>query len=174
MAAAIVVHQVAAEAYPAHFDKLPESSVRNTWRLGWPLPCAVRTTTGEVTRLGRLELAVNVLVAAVLVLGTAFTAGQWRDSRFSLPEGTGPVRLGQLVVILSLTALAWAALVALLRVPAAVFVGWLALGVAYLGVPCTAYSLAAGFGRPLRFSLLTLLAVVTVLCMLLAALNARN
>jgi hypothetical protein len=98
------------------------------------------------------------------VLGTAVAAAEWRYWPAAWPRLSHKALL---VIVAS--AICWAALNLVLEAPLGVFLGWAALAVVYLGVPCTAYSVFTLANRAHRFSLRALFIVVTCLCVILAA-----
>ena len=98
------------------------------------------------------------------MLGTAAAAAEWRYWPALWPT------LGRKALLVILTsAICWAVLNLLMVAPLGVFLGWAALAVIYLGVPCTAYSVFTLAGQAHRFSLRALFIVVTCLCVILAA-----
>ncbi len=169
MATAVAVHHVATAAYPSYFAEAGHGPLHHAWEIGWPLDFGTWSTTGEIERFRPLAFSVDFLVAVFLVLGTAAAAAEWRYWPALWPT------LGRKALLVIVTsAICWALLNLLLEAPLGVFLGWAALAVVYLGVPCTVYSVITLAGRAHRFSLRALFVVVTCLCVILAAYAASG
>jgi hypothetical protein len=169
IALALGYHLVATAAYPNFFRSSGWSTRQDSWPLGWPLEFAILSVTGQFHAFQPLALFADLLVAAVLILGTALAAADWSPTRITLPGANRKL----LVVILASIG-CWAALVAKLGAPLGVFLGWVALAIVYLGVPCAVYAIVTRARSHARFSLRTLLAVMTGLCVLLAILTTSD
>lgn len=163
MTVALAYHLVASSAYPNYFQT-PDGPLSFSWPVGSPLTFGTWSATGEMTDFQPLALIADFLAAVVLVVGTAQAIDDWPRASLKLPVLN---RNALIIVVASI--LGWVALFAVLRVPVAVFFGWAALAVIYLGVPCAAYSLVTRSRPSARFSMRTLLLVTTCICVVLAA-----
>jgi hypothetical protein len=163
VATALAYHLVATAAYPTFF-RTPGGPVSYAWPLGWPLEFGTCSATGQIAGFRPLAAAADLLIGVVLLVGTGLAVSTWAVQS-TLPKMS---RSSLVVVVVSIAC--WAALLAALRVPAAVFLGWAALAVVYLAVPCTAYSIVRLLRPASQFSLRTLFLAISVIAVVLAAL----
>lgn len=170
--AALVHFQLAIAAYAIYFSELQAArSVRFSWPVGWPLPFATRSTTGEWSDLAPLSLTFDLAFAAALAVGTMAAVQRWSRGRtYTLPVSA------QTLAVMVVTILGWLLLLQTLSIPAFVFLGWAALVAIFLAVPCAAYSLvtfAPQLRSSTRYSTRTLFVAVTVICVAAAAVAWR-
>jgi hypothetical protein len=169
---ALVHFQLAIAAYPTYFVELRTArTVHYSWTVGWPLPFATCSLTHGWSGIALLSLLVDTIFAAALVVGTMAAVRRWTRGRtYSLPAN------GQTLAVIVVTLLGWIVLLQTLSIPWFVFLGWAALVVIFLVVPCAAYSLvifAPQLRHSTRFSIRTLLVAVTVFCIAAAAVAWR-
>lgn len=161
---ALVHFQLAIAAYPIYF--------RDLWSLGWPLTVATWSSTYGWGQFAPLALLVDLTFAVALVIGTMGAVQRWtRGLTYSPPAN------GRTLAVLVITIFGWIVLLQTLSIPAVVFLGWAALVVIFLSVPCAAYSLvilATQLRHSPRFSIRTLLVAVTVVCIAAAAFAWRR
>ncbi len=170
--AALAHFQSALAAFPVYFSELSPQSVHHGWQAGWPIPFGQRTVTGEIAGFQPLALVSDLVFALIVVLGTMASVQHWLRGKTILLPAPG-LTLG----VLAVTLLTWLALLQTLNIPLRVLLGWAALAVIFLAVPCAAYSLVTYMTRMTfapRFSLRVLLVVVTLLCFFAAAFAWRQ
>ena len=110
-------------------------------------------------------------MALALAIGSAIAVDDWTRGRASRP----PIG-GRLLATIAITAVGWLLLNRALDVNVGVFLGWAALVVVYLAVPCAAWAIVIYFARAMqspRFSLRWLFIVITASCIVLAVIAWR-
>ena len=152
---AILTHCLAIAAYPPYFAGAA-SPLRYEWQLGWPWPFAKISVDGQWKALSGLALGADIAVAG--------------------PGHRQRHRGGRLLATIAISALGWLLLSRALGVNVGVFLGWAALAVDYLAVPCAAWAIVIHFARAMespRFSLRWLFIFITASCIVLAAVAWR-
>jgi hypothetical protein len=133
---------------------------------GWPVVFFEKSPSRWVDRLfSPPQLVFDLIVCGFILVTTVAAVEQWTRDRIAVPTANY-----RFLGILLATLVGWYWLSQFLHVPLFVFLGWAALTVIFLAIPCVAYSVVNALPkiRAFRFSVRTLMLFLAVLCLVAA------